>query len=139
MEKSSVLFLCTGNSARSQMAEALLRTKAGGRFEAFSAGLEPKDVHQMAVEVMAEMGVDIGAQRAKSVEEFLGRRHFGYLITVCDDADANCPTFPGVGTRLHWSLVDPAAAEGSRDERLEVFRRVRDQLTSLIEEFAAHH
>jgi arsenate reductase (thioredoxin) len=139
MEKSSVLFLCTGNSARSQMAEALLRTKAGGRFEAFSAGLEPKDVHPMAVEVMAEVGVDIGAQRAKSVEEFLGRRHFGYLITVCDDADANCPTFPGVGTRLHWSLVDPAAAEGSRDERLEVFRRVRDQLTSLIEEFAAHH
>jgi arsenate reductase len=139
MEKSSVLFLCTGNSARSQMAEALLRMKAGGRFEAFSAGLEPTDVHPMAVEVMGEVGVDIGAQRAKSVEEFLGRRHFGYLITVCDDADANCPTFPGVGTRLHWSLVDPAAAEGPRDERLEVFRRVRDQLTSLIEEFAAHH
>jgi arsenate reductase len=139
MEKASVLFLCTGNSARSQMAEALLRAHAGERFETFSAGLEPTEVHPLAIAAMAELGIDISGQRAKSLTEYLGRRHFGYLITVCDHAAANCPMFPGVATRLHWSLVDPAAAEGSEEERLEVFRRVRDELARLIEEFAATH
>lgn len=137
MRPTRVLFLCTGNSARSQMAEALLREKAGDRYEAHSAGLEPTAVHPMAVAAMAEIGVDIGGQRSKSLTEYLGNQHFGYLITVCDHAAANCPMFPGVATRLHWSLVDPAAAEGGDDERMAVFRRVRDQLAELIDEFIA--
>jgi arsenate reductase len=132
-----VLFLCTGNSARSQMAEALLRAKAGDRFVAFSAGLEPTEVHPMAVAAMAEIGVDISGQRSKSLTEYLGKEHFGYLITVCDHAAANCPMFPGVANRFHWSLVDPAAAEGDDDERMAVFRRVRDRLAALIDEFVA--
>jgi arsenate reductase (thioredoxin) len=139
MEKAKVLFLCTGNSARSQMAEALLRDRAGERFEAYSAGLEPAAVNLLAIEAMAEIGSDISAHRSKSVAEYLGREHFGYLITVCDHAAANCPTFPGVGARLHWSLIDPAEAEGTHDERLAVFRRVRDELSSLIDEFVAAH
>jgi arsenate reductase len=132
-----VLFLCTGNSARSQMAEALLREKAGERFEAFSAGLEPTEVHPMAIAAMVEIGVDISAQRSKSLAEYLGTERFGYLITVCDHAAANCPMFPGIASRLHWSLVDPAAAEGDDDERMALFRRVRDQLAALIDEFIA--
>ena len=139
MEKANVLFLCTGNSARSQMAEALLCAQAGHRFETFSAGLEPTAVNPLAIAAMAEIGIDISGQRAKGIGEYLGRRHFGYLITVCDHAAADCPVFPGVATRLHWSLVDPAAAEGSEEERLEVFRRVRDELKRLIEEFVATH
>ncbi len=137
MNRSRVLFLCTGNSARSQMAEGLLRDKAGDRFEAFSAGLEPTEIHPMAVAAMAEIGVDISGQRSKSLTEYLGKEHFGYLITVCDHAAANCPMFPGVANRLHWSLVDPAAAEGGDEERMEVFRRVRDRLAALIDEFIA--
>ncbi len=137
MNRSRVLFLCTGNSARSQMAEGLLRDKAGDRFEAFSAGLEPTAVHPMAVAAMAEIGIDISGQRSKSLTEYLGKEHFGYLITVCDHAAANCPMFPGVANRLHWSLVDPAAAEGSDEERMEVFRLVRDRLAALIDEFLA--
>jgi arsenate reductase len=139
MAKAKVLFLCTGNSARSQMAEALLRVQAGDRFETYSAGLEPTEVNPLAIDAMDEIGIDISGQRAKSLTEYLGRRHFGYLITVCDYAAANCPMFPGVAARLHWSLVDPAAAEGTEEERLEVFRCVRDELKRLIEEFAATH
>jgi arsenate reductase len=119
------------------MAEALLRAKAGDRFTAFSAGLEPAQLHPLAIAVMAEIGLDISAQRAKSVSEYLGKEHFGCLITVCDHAAANCPTFPGVARRLHWSLVDPAAAEGDHDEQIVVFRRVRDRLSALIDEFIA--
>jgi arsenate reductase len=91
----------------------------------------------MAVAAMAEIGVDISGQRSKSLTEYLGKEHFGCLITVCDHAAANCPMFPGVANRLHWSLVDPAAAEGSDEERMEVFRRVRDRLAALIDEFLA--
>ena len=137
MNRSRVLFLCTGNSARSQMAEGLLRDKAGDRFEAFSAGLEPTAVHPMAVTAMAEIGVDISGQRSKSLTEYLGKEHFGYLVTVCDHAAANCPMFPGVANRLHWSLVDPAAAEGGDEERMGMFRRVRDRLAALVDEFLA--
>jgi len=137
MNRSRVLFLCTGNSARSQMAEGLLRDKAGDRFEAFSAGLEPTEIHPMALAAMAEIGVDISGQRSKSLTEYLGKEHFGYLITVCDHAAANCPMFPGVANRLHWSLVDPAAAEGGEEDRMAVFRRVRDRLAALIDEFIA--
>jgi arsenate reductase (thioredoxin) len=139
MKKAKVLFLCTGNSARSQMAEALLRRADGERFESFSAGLEPAGINPLAVEAMAEIGADISTQRSKSLMEYLGKEHFGYLITVCDHAAANCPTFPGIGARCHWALVDPAEAEGTHDEQLEVFRRVRDELARLIEEFVATH
>ena len=139
MNKAKVLFLCTGNSARSQMAEGLLRARAGDRFEAFSAGLEPQPVKPLAVEAMAEIGIDISDQQPKDVAQFLGHQYFGYLITVCDRANTNCPIFPGVSQRLHWSLDDPAAAEGSDAERLTVFRRVRDELAGLIEEFIAAH
>jgi arsenate reductase len=139
MSKAKVLFLCTGNSARSQMAEGLLRAKAGDRFEAFSAGMEPQPVRAEAVQVMSEAGIDISGQRSKDVVEYLGHVHFGYLITVCDRANANCPMFPGVSQRLHWSLDDPAAVEGGEEERLATFRRVRDELTVLIDEFASTH
>lgn len=139
MNKAKVLFLCTGNSARSQMAEGLLREKAGDRLEAFSAGLEPEPVKPLAVRAMAEIGVDISGQRSKDVADYVGHVHFGYLITVCDRAKANCPIFPGVSQRLHWSLDDPAAAEGTEAERLAVFRRVRDELAAHIEEFVAQH
>jgi arsenate reductase len=135
MTKAKVLFLCTGNSARSQMAEGLLRHAAGDRFEAFSAGYEPSSVHPLAVQAMAEIGIDISAQRAKSVAQFFGRTHFGYLITVCDKAAANCPTFPGISQRLHWPLRDPAAAPGSEAQRLAVFRTVRDDLAGRIADF----
>lgn len=139
MNTAKVLFLCTGNSARSQMAEGLLREKAGDRFEAFSAGLEPEPVKPLAVAAMAEIGIDISGQQSKDIADYLGHVHFGYLITVCDRANANCPIFPGISQRLHWSLDDPAAVEGTEAERLDVFRRVRDELTALIDEFTATH
>ena len=137
MTRPRVLYLCTGNSARSQMAEGLLRDRAGDRFEAYSAGLEPTRVHPMAVAAMAEIGVDISGQRSKSLAEYLGKESFGFLITVCDHAAANCPVFPGSAERLHWSLADPAAAEGSDEERMAAFRRARDSLAALIDAFLA--
>jgi arsenate reductase len=130
--KPRVLFLCTGNTARSQMAEGLLRAIAPERYEAFSAGLEAVGVSPMAVHVMAERGVDISSQRSKPLSDFLGRVHFGYLVTVCDRAERGCPVFPGMGQRLHWSFPDPAAAEGTEEERLEVFREVRDAIEARI-------
>ena len=132
MDKIRVLFLCTGNSARSQMAEAFLRRLGGDRYEAFSAGLEPKEIHPLTRQVMAEIGYDLEGHRAKSLTEYLGKAHFGYLVTVCDRAEQKCPIFPGMGQRLHWSFDDPAAAEGSEEERLAVFRRVRDEIQTRI-------
>ncbi len=134
--RRSVLFLCTGNSARSQMAEGLLRHWAGDRFEVFSAGTHPSRVRSEAIAVMRELGVDISAHRSKSLEEFLGRP-FDYVITVCDQARQSCPVFPGPARRIHWSLEDPAAAPGSEAERLAVFRAVRDRLGEHIREFLA--
>ena len=136
MEKISVLFLCTGNSARSQMAEALLRHYGGDRFEPYSAGLEPKGIHPYTVRVMDEMGIDLSGQRSKDVMEYMGRRHFGYLITVCAHAEENCPsTFPGVGERLHWGLEDPAAFEGSDEAKMKKFREIRDEIAARIQEW----
>jgi arsenate reductase len=132
--KQRVLFLCTGNSCRSQMAEGALRHLASDRFEAASAGTNPARINPLAVRVMAEIGVDISEQRAKSVVEMLGER-FDYMITVCDSARASCPVFPGAATKVHWSFEDPAIAEGSEEERLEVFRRVRDEIVSSIKTF----
>ena len=133
MEKQRVLFLCTGNSCRSQMAEAFLRTYAGQYFEVYSAGLEPKPINPYTLEVMDEIGFDISGQTSKNVNVYLGKVHFHFLITVCDDADKNCPaTWPGINARFHWSFEDPARVEGSPEEKLAKFREVRDQIQAKI-------
>jgi arsenate reductase len=124
--------LCTHNSARSQMAEGLLRYLAGDRFEVTSAGTEATHVRPLAIKAMGEIGVDISAQESKTLDRYLGRP-FDYVITVCDDAKESCPHFPGAAARLHWSLEDPSQAAGSEQERLAVFRRVRDELRCRIE------
>ena len=128
-----VLFLCTGNSARSQMAEAFLRKYADEYFEAHSAGLEPKGVNPFTIQVMQEKGIDISRQTSKGVNTYLGKVLFQYLITVCDDADKNCPTvWPGVNTRMHWSFEDPAAFQGTDEQKLEKFRQIRDLIDEKI-------
>ena len=124
-EKSKVLFLCTHNSARSQMAEGLLRHLAGDRFEAMSAGTEATHVRPLAIRAMEELGVDISHQESKTLDRYLQER-LDYVITVCDDANEACPFFPGAANRLHWSFEDPSKATGSEEERLVVFRSVRD-------------
>jgi arsenate reductase len=134
--KTRVLFLCTGNSARSQMAEAFLRHYAGDRFEAYSAGLEPKGMNSLTVRVMEEIGLPLTGQYSKDVHEYMGKVHFGYLITVCANAEERCPTtFPGVGQRLHWAFDDPAAVEGTDEDKLAKFRQVRDQIDQRIREW----
>ena len=126
---TKVLFLCTGNSARSQMAEAFLRKYGASQFEPFSAGLEPKGLNPLTVRVMEEIGFDMSGHRSKGIDEYLGKEHFQYLVTVCHDAEENCPrVWPGVNQRLHWSFEDPAAFEGSEKEKLAKFRQVRDQI-----------
>jgi arsenate reductase len=135
-DRKRVLILCTGNSARSQMAEGLLRRGAGDRFEVVSAGVEPSQVRWEAVEAMREIGIDISGHRSKSVDEFAGQE-FDYVITVCDDANERCPIFPGSTKRIHWSFDDPAAAEGDNDSKLAVFRRVRDEIRHRLRLFAA--
>jgi arsenate reductase (thioredoxin) len=138
MQKTKVLFLCTGNSARSQMAEALLKQRAGDRFEVHSAGLEPKGIHPFTLQVMEELGYDLRDQRSKDVSEYLGKHHFGYLITVCAHAEEHCPrTFLGVSERMHWPIEDPAAFVGSDAETLERFRQARDELAERIEAWLA--
>jgi arsenate reductase (thioredoxin) len=127
-EKIRVLFLCTGNSARSQMAEALLTKMASDKFDVVSAGLEPKDVHPMTIQALQEIGIDWSQARSKTLNEYLGKVHFGYLITVCSRAEEKCPIFPGMGQRLHWPFDDPAAVHGSEGEQLAAFRSVRDQI-----------
>jgi len=133
MENKSVLFLCTGNTARSQMAEAFLRKYAGKHLQAYSAGLEPGAINPYTERVMREIGIDLSDQHSKSVKEYLGKMSFTYLITVCAKAEANCPTiFPGIGERLSWAFDDPAAVEGSEEEKLFKFREVRDQIEKRI-------
>ncbi|MGC8634908.1 MAG: MerR family transcriptional regulator [Candidatus Limnocylindrales bacterium] len=129
-----VLFVCTGNAARSQMAEALLREYGGSDFEAFSAGTEPRGVHPFTVRVLAETGIDWSAARSKSVNEFLEER-FDYVITVCDRARQVCPVFPGDHNSLHWGLEDPAAVEGTDAERLAAFRQTQVELANRIRAF----
>jgi len=136
MTKQRILFLCTGNSARSQMAEAFIRKYADDRFEAHSAGLEPKGLNPLTVKVMDEIGIDISAQTSKGVNTYLGKMLFQYMVTVCDDADRNCPTvWPGVQNRMHWSFQDPAAAEGTEVEKLAKFREVRDLIEKKIKDW----
>lgn len=135
-DRKRVLILCTGNSARSQMAEGLLRHDAGEQFDVFSAGVEPTQVRPLAIAAMQEAGIDISGQRSKSVDEFVGQE-FDYVITVCDNANQQCPMFPGKTRRIHWSIEDPAAAVVNEKERLNVFRRIRDELRDKLREFAA--
>jgi arsenate reductase (thioredoxin) len=132
MEKTKVLFLCTHNSARSQMAEGLLRHLAGDRFEVMSAGTEATHVRPLAVQAMDELGIDISGQESKTLQRYLGET-FDYVITVCDDANEVCPVFPGARRRLHWSFEDPAQATGSEEERRRVFQSVRDQIRERME------
>jgi arsenate reductase (thioredoxin) len=136
MMKPKVLFLCTGNSARSQMAEGFLRKYAGDRFEVFSAGLEPGFINPLAIQVMEEKGVDMSGHYSKGLDQFLGKVHFAFLITVCSRADEKCPIFPGMGQRLHWPFEDPAAFQGSPEEKQAKFREVRDEIEAKVKEFA---
>ncbi len=131
-ERAKVLFLCTHNSARSQMAEGLLRHLAGDRYEAHSAGTEATQVRPLAIRAMDEIGVDISGQESKTLERYLGET-FDHVITVCDDANEACPFFPGARNRLHWSFEDPSRAEGSEEERLAVFRLVRDRIRDRVQ------
>ena len=129
-----MLFVCTGNSARSQMAEAMLTAYGHGEFEAFSAGTEPRAVNPFAIQVLAEMGIDWSAARAKSVTEFIGQP-FDYVITVCDRARQVCPVFPGQHNSLHWGLDDPAEVEGNDAHRLAAFRRTQTELGARLRPF----
>ena len=135
-EPISVLILCTGNSARSQMAEGLLRHDGGDRFTVESAGTRPSAVRPEAIESMREIGVDISGHRSKSVDELAGR-HFDYVVTVCDHARENCPHFPAGTRMIHHGVDDPAAVDGERGERLDAFRRVRDELREFLRDFSA--
>lgn len=130
--RTRILFLCSGNSARSQMAEALLKKLGGDQYEVFSAGLEPKPIHPLTIKVLEEIGIDWSHSRAKPLSEFIGKSQFDYLITVCSRADERCPFFPGMGERLHWPFDDPAAVEGTDAEKLAAFRMVRDQIEEKV-------
>ena len=135
-ERKRVLILCTGNSARSQMAEGLLRHDGGDRFEVASAGVSPTNVRPEAIAAMREIGIDISGHTSKSVDEFT-KQEFDYVITVCDHANEQCPVFPGETKRIHWSFDDPAATQGNEQVRLSVFRRVRDEIRNRLRLFAA--
>jgi arsenate reductase len=132
--KARVLILCTGNSARSQMAEGLLRHDAGDRFEVFSAGTRPSVVRAEAIAVMRELGIDLAGHRSKSVDAFAGQS-FDYVLTVCDNAKESCPIFPGATVKIHRSFEDPASFDGSEEERLALFRRVRDEIREYLRKF----
>ena len=131
--KQRVLFICTHNSARSQMAEGLLRHLGGDRFEVFSAGTEATRVRPLAIQVMAELGIDISGQHSKTLDRYLNEP-FDEVITVCDTAAEVCPVFPGAVHRRHWSFEDPSKATGSEAEQLAIYRRVRDEIRSRIEQ-----
>ena len=126
-----VLFLCTGNSARSQMAEGFLRHMAGDRFEVYSAGIKPVGINPLAIKIMAEAGIDISKHRSKSVIEFIDQ-NFDYVVTVCGNAQKTCPVFPGKHEKIHWDLEDPAAAEGSEEDKLKVFRKIRNDIKNNV-------
>jgi arsenate reductase len=129
--KQRVLILCTANSARSQMAEGLLRALAGEHFDVFSAGSQPSAVNPLAIAAMDERGIDIRSHRSKHLQEYLAEP-FEYVITVCDNAAESCPSFPGPAQRIHWSFPDPAAVQGSEAERLASFRQVRDAIEAQL-------
>lgn len=133
MKKTRVLFLCTGNSARSQMAEAILRHYGGDHYEAFSAGTDPQGINPLTETVLEELEIPIEGLYSKNLDTYLGKKHFGYVISVCSDAEKKCPSvFPGVGKRLKWFFADPAAAVGTEAEKLEKFRMIRDQIDAQV-------
>lgn len=134
MNRKKVLFLCTGNSARSQMAEAFLRKYGSDMFDAYSAGLDPKGVHPMTVQVLREKGINIEDHQSKGVEEYMGKANFAFFITVCGHAEQNCPRafLMSAGKHQHWDFDDPAAATGSTDEKLSKFRQIRDQIETKV-------
>lgn len=136
VQPTRILFLCTHNSARSQMAEGLLRHIAGDRFEVHSAGTEATHVRPLAIRAMAEIGIDISVQRSKTMDEYLDQP-FDYVITVCDRANESCPIFPGDPERIHWSFDDPAAARGSEDQQLAVYQRVRNEILARLRVWTA--
>jgi arsenate reductase len=135
MDKIKVLFLCTGNSARSQMAEAFLRKYADDRFEAYSAGIRPTGIDPHTIRAMEEVGISLEGQGSKHVDEYIGKIDFDYLITVCANAEKECPVFPGSGKRIHWDLEDPAGLIGTEEEKIQKFREVRDQIDEHIKEW----
>ncbi len=136
VDKPKVLFLCTGNTARSQIAEALLRRYAGDQFDVYSAGIEPGVFNPFTRRVLDEIGIDSSQQFPKGLQQFLGKVNFQSLITVCARAEERCPTvFPGVSYRLHWAFDDPAAVEGSDEVRLAAFRKIRDEIGVRIKEW----
>jgi len=134
MTTKKILVLCTGNSARSQMGEGLFRAEGGAGFEVFSAGTKPSAVRPEAITVMSEIGIDIAGHRSKSVDEFSGQA-FDYVVTVCDNARDSCPVFPAGSERMRWSFEDPAAVQGSEQERLAAFRRIRDLIHERVRAF----
>jgi len=134
--KKRVLFLCNHNACRSQMAEGYLRHFAGDRAEAYSAGIESTSVDPRAVAVMGELGIDISRQKSKSTDEFIGHT-FDFIITVCDEAEARCPFFPGDAVRIHWSIREPARVEGEDEQQMREYRKVRDEIVERIDEFSS--
>ncbi|MDD5559323.1 arsenate reductase ArsC [Candidatus Methylomirabilis sp.] len=134
MTRLRVLFLCTHNSARSQMAEGLLRALAGDHFDVASAGTEATRVHPLAIQAMQEIGIDLTGHSSKTIDAFLGQS-WDYVITVCDNANECCPIFPGKTTRLHWSFDDPSQATGTDEDKLRTFRRVRDEIHAKLRDW----
>ena len=135
MKKANVLFICTGNSVRSQMAEAFLRKYAGDKFEAYSAGIRPVGIAPFTERVMEEIGISLEGHHSKHVDEYIGKIDFTYLITVCANAEKQCPVFPGSGKRIHWNLEDPAVQKGTEEKILRKFREVHDQIDKRIKEW----
>lgn len=130
-----VLFLCTHNSSRSQMAEGLLRARGGAAYDVFSAGTEPRVIHPLAIKVMREIGIDISGHRAKSLDEFRDQPPMDLVVTVCDEAAEACPYFPNARRQVHWGFPDPSRVEGSEEERLAAFRHIRDLIATRIRQF----
>ncbi|KYC44743.1 MAG: Protein ArsC [Candidatus Methanofastidiosum methylothiophilum] len=139
MKKTKVIFLCTGNSARSQMAEVILSKYGSEYFEVYSAGFEPKGVNPYTIKVMEEKGFDMSNRTSKDLKTYLGKIHFGIVITVCDRAEKTCPTIPGVSKRLFWPFEDPAAFEGSEEDKINKFREVRDKIEEKIKSWVKEY
>lgn len=134
-----ILFLCTHNSSRSQMAEGLLRARGGGAYEAFSAGTQPRIVHPLAIKAMQEIGIDISSHTAKGIEAFASTPPMDLVVTVCDEAAETCPFFPNAHWQVHWGFPDPSRTEGNEEERLAVFRSIRDRIDAKIIQFLEQH
>lgn len=134
-----VLFLCTHNSSRSQMAEGLLQARGGGEYTVFSAGTQPRVVHPLAIKAMQEIGIDISSHRAKSLEEFRHQPPMDLVVTVCDEAAEACPYFPNTRHQVHWGFLDPSRVEGSEEERLAAFRHIRDLIAARLDQFLGLH